>query len=187
MQEMRPSKVNWRFRPVSKTRSHRPCPTTPNPRRLKNLWGKPVPTAWPSPSEPPMGPINSSSNLAKKSLPCASIYWKRLKRAPGLPDRDAWCIVSNARACGLINRYGGKLESAVGIPAEQLRRAARSAVCKINIDSDGRLAMTAMIRQVFAEKLPEFDPRKYLGPARDELVKMVKHKNIKVLGSADRA
>ena len=87
----------------------------------------------------------------------------------------------------LINRYGGNLESAVGIPAEQLRRAARSAVCKINIDSDGRLAMTAMIRQVFAEKPAEFDPRKYLGPARDELVKMVKHKNINVLGSADQA
>ena len=60
-------------------------------------------------------------------------------------------------------------------------------MCKINIDSDGRLAMTAMIRQVFAEKPAEFDPRKYLGPARDELVKMVKHKNINVLGSADQA
>jgi fructose-bisphosphate aldolase class II len=60
-------------------------------------------------------------------------------------------------------------------------------VCKINIDSDGRLAMTAMIRQVFAEKPAEFDPRKYLGPARDELIKMVKHKNINVLGSAHQA
>jgi fructose-bisphosphate aldolase class II len=86
----------------------------------------------------------------------------------------------------LINRYGGNLESAVGIPVEQLRRAAGSAVCKINIDSDGRLAMTAMIRQVFAEKPAEFDPRKYLGPARDELIKMVKNKNSKVLGSANR-
>jgi fructose-bisphosphate aldolase class II len=66
----------------------------------------------------------------------------------------------------LINRYGGKLESAIGIPYGQLRRAARSAVCKINIDSDSRLAMTAMIRQVFAEKPAEFDPRKYMGKAR---------------------
>ena len=76
------------------------------------------------------------------------------------------------------------MESAVGIPEEQLRRAARSAVCKVNIDSDGRLAMTAVIRKVFAENPSEFDPRKYLGPARDELIKMVKHKNENVLGSA---
>jgi fructose-bisphosphate aldolase class II len=87
----------------------------------------------------------------------------------------------------LINRCGGKLESAVGIPEGQLRRAARSAVCKINIDSDGRLAVTAVIRRIFTEKPAEFDPRKYLGPARDELIKMVKHKNMNVLGSAHRA
>ncbi len=87
----------------------------------------------------------------------------------------------------MINEHGGKLKDAVGIPEEQLRRAAKSAVCKINIDSDGRLAMTAMIRKVFAEKPAEFDPRKYLGPARDELMKMIMHKNKEVLGSADRA
>ena len=86
----------------------------------------------------------------------------------------------------LINRYGGNLERAVGIPAEQLRRAAGSTVCKINIDSDGRLAMTAMIRKVFAGKPAEFDPRKYLGAARNELIEMVKHKNQRVLGSANR-
>ena len=87
----------------------------------------------------------------------------------------------------MINAYGGKMDDAVGIPAEQLRRAAQSAVCKINIDSDGRLAMTAMIRKVFAENPAEFDPRKYLGSARDELIKMVKYKNEKVLGSANKA
>ena len=87
----------------------------------------------------------------------------------------------------MINANGGKLKDAVGIPEEQLRRAAKSAVCKINIDSDGRLAMTALIRKVFAEKPAEFDPRKYLGPARDELTKMIIHKNKEVLGSADRA
>jgi fructose-bisphosphate aldolase class II len=86
----------------------------------------------------------------------------------------------------LINRCGGKLESAVGIPEAQLRRAAGSAVCKINIDSDGRLAMTAVIRSIFTQHPAEFDPRKYLGPARDELIKMVKYKNTEVLGSADR-
>jgi len=87
----------------------------------------------------------------------------------------------------MINANGGKLKDAVGIPEEQLRRAAKSAVCKINIDSDGRLAMTALIRKVFVEKPAEFDPRKYLGPARDELTKMIIHKNKEVLGSADRA
>ncbi len=86
-----------------------------------------------------------------------------------------------------IERYGGKLADSVGIPEEQLRKAAKSAVCKINIDSDGRLAMTAAIRKVFAEHPEEFDPRKYLGPARDELKKLYMHKNKEVLGSAGQA
>jgi fructose-1,6-bisphosphate aldolase, class II, various bacterial and amitochondriate protist len=68
-----------------------------------------------------------------------------------------------------INQYGGKLVDSIGIPEEQLRKAASSAVCKINIDSDGRLAMTAAVRKVFVEQPGEFDPRKYLGPARDTL------------------
>jgi len=87
----------------------------------------------------------------------------------------------------MINSNGGKMKDAVGIPEEQLRKAARSAVCKINIDSDGRLAMTALIRKVFVEKPSEFDPRKYLGPARDELTRMIIHKNKEVLGSANQA
>ena len=87
----------------------------------------------------------------------------------------------------MIEQFGGKIPDSVGIPEEQLRKAAKSAVCKINIDSDGRLAMTAMIRKVFAEHPDEFDPRKYLGPARDELKKMYARKNIEVLGSAGHA
>lgn len=87
----------------------------------------------------------------------------------------------------MIEKFGGKVPDAVGIPEEQLRKAAASAVCKINIDSDGRLAMTAMIRKVFAENPSEFDPRKYLGPARDELKKLYMHKNTNVLGSAGKA
>ena len=83
----------------------------------------------------------------------------------------------------MINQYGGKLEAAIGIPEEELRKAAKSAVCKINIDSDSRLAMTAAVRKVFVEKPAEFDPRKYLGPARDEMEKMYKHKILNVLGS----
>lgn len=85
-----------------------------------------------------------------------------------------------------IEKFGGKIPDSVGIPEEQLREASKSAVCKINIDSDGRLAMTAAIRQVFVEKPSEFDPRKYLGPARDELKKMYARKNREVLGSAER-
>lgn len=86
-----------------------------------------------------------------------------------------------------INEYGGALKDAIGIPEDQLRRAAQSAVCKINIDSDGRLAMTAAVRKVFVEKPAEFDPRKFLGPARDALKELYKHKNINVLGSANKA
>ncbi len=85
-----------------------------------------------------------------------------------------------------IEKFGGKIPDSVGIPEEQLRKAAKSAVCKINIDSDGRLAMTAAVRQVLAEQPGEFDPRKYLGPAREELKKMYARKNIEVLGSANQ-
>ena len=85
-----------------------------------------------------------------------------------------------------INANGGCLKAAVGIPEEQLRKAAKSAVCKINIDSDSRLAMTAAIRKTFAEKPAEFDPRKYLGPARDNMKKLYIHKIVNVLGSNDK-
>lgn len=86
-----------------------------------------------------------------------------------------------------INRYGGQLKDSIGIPEAQLRAAAKSAVCKINIDSDGRLAMTAAIRKVFVEQPAEFDPRKYLGPARDKLKALYIHKIKEVLGSDGKA
>ena len=82
-----------------------------------------------------------------------------------------------------INENGGKLPDAVGIPESQLRKAAKSAVCKINIDSDSRLAMTAAIRKYFAEHPDHFDPRQYLAPARESMKKMYIHKIEKVLGS----
>ena len=85
------------------------------------------------------------------------------------------------------NQYGGQLPGAKGIPEEMLRRAARSAVCKINIDTDLRLALTATIREVFATKPSEFDPRQYLGPARTAVKELVRHKLIEVLGSAGKA
>jgi fructose-bisphosphate aldolase class II len=87
----------------------------------------------------------------------------------------------------MINAHGGKLKDAVGIGEDQLREAARSAVCKINIDSDGRLAMTAAVRKVLDEKPEEFDPRKYLGPARDALKQLYMHKIVNVLGSNGKA
>ena len=87
----------------------------------------------------------------------------------------------------MINKFGGKMPGAKGVPEEMLRKAASLAVCKINIDSDLRLAMTASIRKVFAENPGEFDPRKYLAPARDEIKKLVKNKLVNVLGCAGKA
>ena len=87
----------------------------------------------------------------------------------------------------MINSLGGKLPDAVGIPEEQLRKASESAVCKINIDSDSRLAFTAAVRKVLAEKPGEFDPRKYCGVARDFMEDLYKHKIIDVLGSNGKA
>ena len=86
----------------------------------------------------------------------------------------------------IINANGGKLPDPVGIPEEQLRTAAKSADCKINIDSDSRLAFTAAVRKVFNEKPAEFDPRKYCGPARDLMEEMYKHKILDVLGSDNK-
>jgi fructose-bisphosphate aldolase class II len=86
----------------------------------------------------------------------------------------------------LINKYGGKMPDAMGVPEEAISQAAKMAVCKVNIDTDLRMALTAKIRQVFAEKPAEFDPRKYLGPGRDAIKAMVKHK-LHVLGCAGKA
>ena len=109
------------------------------------------------------------------------------KRIPGFPIVLHGSSSVPQEYVKIINTHGGALKDAVGIPEEQLRKAAKSAVCKINIDSDGRLAMTAAVRTVFVEQPAEFDPRKYLGPARDELKKLYKHKCENVLGSAGKA
>ncbi|RPI00934.1 MAG: class II fructose-1,6-bisphosphate aldolase [Calditrichaeota bacterium] len=109
------------------------------------------------------------------------------RRIPGFPIVLHGASSVMPEYVDMINKFGGKMENTAGIPEEQLRRAAASSVCKVNIDSDGRLAMTAKIREVFATKPGEFDPRKYLGPARDALVEMYKHKNTHVLGSAEHA
>lgn len=109
------------------------------------------------------------------------------KRIPGFPIVLHGSSSVPQDQVAIINKYGGQLKDAIGIPEEQLRKASKSAVCKINIDSDGRLAMTASVREVLALKPAEFDPRKYLGPARDNLKKLYMHKNLNVLGSANKA
>ncbi len=109
------------------------------------------------------------------------------RRIPGFPIVLHGASSVMPEYVDMINKYGGKLLDTAGVSEEQLRRAARSAVCKVNIDSDGRLAVTALIRKVFAENPGEFDPRKYLGPARDALKKLIVYKNEKVLGSAGQA
>ena len=108
------------------------------------------------------------------------------KRIPGFPIVLHGSSSVPQDLVAVINKYGGALKDAIGIPEEQLRKAAESAVCKINIDSDGRLAMTAAVREVLATKPAEFDPRKYLGPARESLKKLYEHKLINVLGSAGK-
>jgi len=109
------------------------------------------------------------------------------KRLPGFPIVLHGSSSVPMEYVKTIIENGGTLKDSVGIPEEQLRKAAKLAVCKINIDSDGRLAMTASIRETMANKPGEFDPRKYLGPARAELKKMYSRKNIEVLGSAGNA
>jgi fructose-bisphosphate aldolase class II len=109
------------------------------------------------------------------------------KRIPGFPIVLHGSSSVPPKYVEIINNYGGKLKDAIGIPEEQLRQAAQSAVCKINIDSDGRLAMTAAIRQTFCEHPEWFDPRQYLGPAREWLKELYKHKVVSVLGSAGKA
>lgn len=106
------------------------------------------------------------------------------KRLPGFPIVLHGASSVLPKYVDMINQYGGQMEGAVGVPEDQLRLAAKSAVCKINIDTDGRLVVTAMVRKVLAENPKEFDPRKYLGPAREELTEMIKAKNRDVLGSA---
>ena len=105
------------------------------------------------------------------------------KKLPGFPIVLHGSSSVPQEEVDTINKYGGKLPDAIGIPEEQLREAAKRAVCKINIDSDSRLAMTAAIRKHLAENPSHFDPRQYLTPARENMKKMYIHKIVNVLGS----
>jgi fructose-bisphosphate aldolase class II len=109
------------------------------------------------------------------------------KRLPGFPIVLHGASSVPQEFVDVINKFGGNMAGAVGVPEDQLRKAARSAVCKINIDSDLRLAMTASVRQYLAEHPDHFDPRQYLKPAREAIKAMVAHKIKNVLGSDGRA
>ncbi|MFC1677073.1 class II fructose-1,6-bisphosphate aldolase [Planctomycetota bacterium] len=108
------------------------------------------------------------------------------KRIPGFPlvMHGSSSVLQEFK--DLINKYGGDMPDAMGVPEEAISRAAKMGVCKVNIDTDLRMALTAKIRQVFAETPAEFDPRKYLGPGREAIKQMVKHK-LQVLGCAGKA
>ena len=110
-----------------------------------------------------------------------------VRRLPGFPSVLHGSSSVPQEYVKMINENGGKMPDAVGIPEEQLRQAARGAVCKINIDSDLRLAMTGTIRKFFAEHPDKFDPREYLKPARANIKELVKHKLINVLGCDGKA
>jgi len=108
------------------------------------------------------------------------------EKIPGFPIVLHGSSSVPMEAVKIINENGGALKDSVGIPESQIRKATESAVCKVNIDSDGRLWMTAAIRKHFADSPADFDPRKYLGPAREALIIMYKSKNENVLGSAGK-
>ncbi len=109
------------------------------------------------------------------------------KRLPGFPIVLHGASSVPQEFVALINQYGGAMDNAIGIPETELRKAAQKAVCKINIDSDLRLAMTAAIRKYMAENPSHFDPRQYLKPAREAIQKMVEHKIVDVLGCDGKA
>ena len=109
------------------------------------------------------------------------------KRIPGFPIVLHGSSSVPQEYVTMINTFGGAMPGAIGVPEDQLREAARSAVCKINIDSDLRLAMTGTIRKFFAEHPEKFDPREYLKPARANIKELVRHKLIDVLGCAGKA
>ncbi|MDR1831706.1 MAG: class II fructose-1,6-bisphosphate aldolase [Fusobacteriaceae bacterium] len=105
------------------------------------------------------------------------------KKIPGFPIVLHGSSAVPAKYTEMIKAYGGQIKDAIGIPDEQLRLATKSAVAKINVDTDGRLCFTAMIRKVFATDPKEFDPRKYLGPAREEMKAYYKEKIANIFGS----
>ena len=134
------------------------------PEEVERFLNKPVSIRLPFPLAPPIEPINLSLNLVKNRPHCALTFWQRLKSWYPVFHRAPWRLLGDSIACGAdqpVRRQDGQHRR---YSRGTVRKAAASAVCKVNIDSDGRLAMTAIIRQVFAEKPAEFDPRKISWP-----------------------
>ena len=131
-------------------------------------------------------PAQEEDFVKKTGVDSLSIFEEVQRRIPGFPIVLHGSSSVPQDKVKIINANGGALKDSIGIPEEQLRKASKTNVCKVNIDSDGRLAMTAAIREVFVNKPAEFDPRKYLGPARDSLKELYKHKICDVLGSNDK-
>ena len=109
------------------------------------------------------------------------------KRLPGFPIVLHGASSVMQEYVAIVNQFGGKMPGAIGVPEEMLRKASEMAVCKINIDSDLRLAMTASVRKHLAENPEHFDPRQYLTPARDAIREVVAHKMRNVLGCSGKA
>ena len=133
-----------------------------------------------------IGTSHGAYKFKKEPKLAFDVVEKIQKKLPGFPlvMHGASSVLPEFKE--LINKYGGKMPNAMGVPEEAISKAAKMGVCKVNIDTDLRMALTAKIRQVFAEKPGEFDPRKYLGPGRDAIKKMVKHK-LQILGCAGKA
>jgi len=133
-----------------------------------------------------IGTSHGAYKFKKEPKLAFDVIEKIQKKLPGFPlvMHGSSSVLKEFK--DLINKYGGNMPDAMGVPEEAISKAAKTGVCKVNIDTDLRMALTAKIRQVFAEKPEEFDPRKYLGPGREAIKEMVRHK-LHVLGCAGKA
>ncbi len=133
-----------------------------------------------------IGTSHGAFKFKKEPKLAFDVIQKISERLPGFPlvMHGSSSVLKEFK--DLINKYGGDMPNAMGVPEDAVSKASKMAVCKVNIDTDLRMALTAKIRQVFAEKPGEFDPRKYLGPGRTAIKEMVKHK-LHVLGCAGKA
>ncbi len=135
-----------------------------------------------------IGTSHGAFKFKKASRTCALTFWRKVsEKLPGFPIVLHGASSVMPEYVQMINQYGGNIPGAQGVPEEMLRQAASMAVCKINVDSDLRLAMTGVIRKQFAEHPDQFDPRQYLKPARIALRDMVRHKIVNVMGCNGKA
>ena len=167
----------------------------PSRKRWRSSFPRPAATLWPLPSAPAHGafkfkPEQCTRNADGILVPPPlrfDVLEEVSKRLPGFPIVLHGSSSVPQEYVKMINEYGGQMPNAIGVPEDQLRQAAKLSVCKINIDSDLRLAMTGTIRKFMAEHPDKFDPREYLKPARANIKELVRHKLVDVLGCAGKA